>query len=94
VGEIGSLFSYGQLETLIARIYGASAKAQAGALRGRMRHLRRLGLPIGVAPAGSGRKIAYSKEHVYELGFCLQLEQRGLTQALPLSCFRRTGIMS
>jgi hypothetical protein len=72
-----ALFSYGQLETLIARIYGASAKAQTGALRGRIRHLRRLGLPIGLA-RGSGNKITYGKKQVYELGFCLQLEQLGV----------------
>jgi hypothetical protein len=78
-----ALFSYGQLETLIARIYGASAKAQPGALRGRIRHLRRLGLPTGLA-RGSGNKITYGKEQVYELGFCLQLEQLGIAPTLAV----------
>jgi hypothetical protein len=86
-----ALFSYGELETLIARFYGASAKAQVGALRGRIRHLRRLGLPIGVAPGGSGRKIAYGKEQVYELGFCLQLEQLGIDPSLAVDLLKAHG---
>ena len=94
MGEIG-LFGYGQLETLIARIYGAPAKAQTGALRGRLRHLRRLGLPIGAA-RGSGNKITYGKEQVYELGFCLQLEQLGIDPSLAvdlLKAYRETYIL-
>jgi hypothetical protein len=75
------MFRYPQVEGILARLYGASAKAQTGALRGRITHLRRLGLPLGAA-RGSGNKIAYGKEQVYELGFCLQLEQLGVDPSL------------
>ena len=82
------MFSYGQVETLIARIYGASAKVQAGALRGRIRHLRRLGLPIGISP-GTGTPIEYGKEQVYELAFCLGLEQCGVDPRLAVRLLKK-----
>lgn len=75
------MFRYPQVEDIFGRLYGAAGDAKTGALRGRITHLRRLGLPLGVA-RGSGNKIAYGKEQVYELGFCLQLEQLGVDPSL------------
>lgn len=75
------MFRYPQVEEILARLYGAAGAAKTGALRGRITHLRRLGLPLDVA-WGSGNKIAYGKEQVYELGFCLQLEQLGVDPSL------------
>jgi hypothetical protein len=81
------LLSYRQLETLMARIYGASAKTQAGALRARIRHLRRLGLPIGISP-GTGNSITYGKEQIYEVSFCLELEQCGIDPRLAVGLLK------
>jgi hypothetical protein len=75
------MFRYPQVEDIFGRLYGAAGVAKTGALRGRITHLRRLGLPLGVA-RGSGNKIDYGKEQVYELGFCLQLEQLGIDPSL------------
>jgi hypothetical protein len=75
------MFRYPQVEDIFGRLYGAAGAAKTGALRGRITHLRRLGLPLGVA-RGSGNKIAYGKEQVYEFGFCLQLEQSGVDPSL------------
>jgi hypothetical protein len=81
------LLSYGQLEALIARIHGAPADVQAGALRARIRHLRRLGLPLGISP-GTGNSIAYGKEQIYELSFCLELEQCGVDPRLAVGLLK------
>ena len=78
------MFRYPQVEEILARLYDAAGAAKTGAFRGRITHLRRLGLPLGVA-RGSGNKIAYGKEQVYELGFCLQLEQLGIDPSLAAS---------
>jgi hypothetical protein len=75
------LLRYPQVEDIFGRLYGARPTVKTGALRGRIIHLRRLGLPVNVA-CGSGNKIAYGKEQVYELGFCLQLEQLGVDPSL------------
>lgn len=92
MGEIG-LFSYGQLETLIARNYDSPAKVQAGALRGRIRHLRRLGLPSG--GVGRGNAITYAKANIYEIGFCLECEELGIipTVAVKLLEMHRDYIL-
>jgi hypothetical protein len=66
--------SYSMVETVLAKVFGADAEAQKGALRGRIKHLQRLGLTV---KAPGVRKIAYTREQIYELGFCLQLEQLG-----------------
>jgi hypothetical protein len=82
------LLNYKQLETLIARRYGASAKTQTGALRARIRHLRRLGLPLGISPPGTGNSITYGKEHIYEILFCLELEQFGIDPRLAVGLLK------
>jgi len=76
-------FDYAEVETVLARLYHADA-VQRGAFRGRIAHLRRLGIPIGQAP-GKGRKIVYEKEHVYQLALCLELEEFGIDPLLIAS---------
>jgi hypothetical protein len=73
-------FSYGVVETALAKVFGADAVAQKRAFRGRLQHLRRLGLPSG--GVGRGKAITYAKANIYELGFCLQLEQMGIDPSL------------
>ncbi len=50
-------FSYGAVESALAVVFGADKATQQGALRGRLKHLQRLGL--GVA-AGKGVRVQYS----------------------------------
>jgi hypothetical protein len=75
---------YGQVEELLARLHGADRSAQTGALRGRIKHLRRLGMPFGASP-GTGNKIEYEKSQIYQFSFCLELEELGLDPALIVS---------
>jgi hypothetical protein len=74
-------FKYGEVEGILARLHGADADAQAGALRGRIKHLRRLGMPFGQSP-GTGNKIEYGSAEIYQFAFCLELEEFGLDPAL------------
>ena len=74
--------SYSMVEAVLAKIFGADAAAQKGALRGRIKHLQRLGLTV---KARRGvRRIAYTNGQIYELGFCLQLEQLGVDPTLAV----------
>jgi hypothetical protein len=73
--------SYSMVETVLAKVFAAGAAAQKGALRGRIKHLQRLGLTV--KPPGV-RKIAYTSGQIYELGFCLQLEQLGVDPSLAV----------
>jgi hypothetical protein len=76
-----TVFRYGQVETILARLHDADSDAQAGALRGRIKHLRRLGLPFGTSP-GTGNKILYEKSQIYQFAFCLELEEFGINPDL------------
>jgi hypothetical protein len=71
--------SYSMVETVLAKVFAAGAAAQKGALRGRIKHLQRLGLTV---KAPGVRKIAYASGQIYELGFCLQLEQAGIDASI------------
>jgi hypothetical protein len=73
--------SYSMVETVLAKVFAAGAAAQKGALRGRIKHLQRLGLTV---KAPGVRKIAYTSGQIYELGFCLQLEQLGVDPTLAV----------
>lgn len=73
-------FSYGVVETALAKVFGADATAQKRAFRGRLQHLRRLGLPSG--GVGRGKALVYTKANIYELGFCLECEELGINPAL------------
>ena len=72
--------NYAEVEAVLARMFHAGAATQ-GAFRGRLGHLRRLGIPIGLNP-GKGKRIAYELEQIYQLGFCLELEEMGLDPSL------------
>jgi hypothetical protein len=67
-------YSYGEVETAIARVLKVDAKAQAGWLRGRIQHLRRLGL---TPPADRG-PIAYTFEATAQWLLALRFERLGL----------------
>jgi hypothetical protein len=81
-------FSYAVVETALAKVFGADAMAQKRAFRGRLQHLRRLGLPSG---PGRGKAISYAKTNIYELGFCLECEELGIIPTLAVNLLAMRG---
>jgi hypothetical protein len=73
--------SYAEAESVLASLHGATAEVQRKAFRGRLQHLKRLGIPIGINP-GRGAKIRYREEQLYEWAFCLELAEFGLDPSL------------
>jgi hypothetical protein len=82
-------FSYAVVEAALAKVFGADAMAQKRAFRGRLQHLRRLGLPSG--GPGRGKAIAYAKANIYELGFCLECEELGIIPTLAVNLLAMRG---
>ena len=80
-------FSYAVVETALAKVFGADGMAQERAFRGRLQHLRRLGLPSG--GVGRGKAITYTKANIYELGFCLECEELGVPPAIAVHLLER-----
>lgn len=68
-----TLFTYGEAETLLAKLHGAEA-VQRLAFRGRMKHLKRVGIPLDTS-VGHGKKTLYTEDHLYQWAFALELEQ-------------------
>jgi hypothetical protein len=82
------MVTYAVAEGILARLHGVDAEAQRGAFRGRLKHLKRLGIPLDSSP-GKGKKIKYSIEQLYQWAFCLELEEFGLDPALISALVRR-----
>jgi hypothetical protein len=69
-------FSYGAVEKALGAVFDANAKTQQGALRGRLKHLQRLGLPGTVA--GKGTRIQYSAEQACQWLLALLMSDAGI----------------
>jgi hypothetical protein len=82
------MLSYAEVESTLAVIYRASGKTQAGAFRGRLKHLKRLGIPLGVHP-GRGKKISYGRNELYQWCFCLELSEFGIDPSIVTRLVRR-----
>jgi hypothetical protein len=81
-------FSYAVVETALANAFGADGIAQKRAFRGRLQHLRRLGLPSS-GGVGRGKAITYTKANIFEIGFCLECEEIGVAPALAVNVLER-----
>jgi hypothetical protein len=66
-------YTYSQVESALARVFGADAAGQAGWLRGRIQHLRRLGL----TPPADGGFVVYDFEWSARWLLALRLERVG-----------------
>jgi hypothetical protein len=81
-------FTYAAAEQVLAKLYGLNEGVQKGPFRGRLKHLKRLGIPLGVNP-GRGKKVLYSRDHIYEWAFCLELSQFGIDPTLITGVVRQ-----
>jgi hypothetical protein len=78
MAELRWSLSYAEIERVLARLHGATTgEIQQKAFRGRLKHLKRLGIPQGIHP-GRGAKIYYFEEQLFEWAFCLELAEFGL----------------
>jgi hypothetical protein len=68
---------YKDVETALAEVMHVKPR-DMGAFRGRLRHLRNIGLPR-LPKSGSGRAIDYSPRHALEILLALELENAGQT---------------
>src|SRR4051794_23838050 len=75
------MYTYAQAETVLARLYGADEQAQLGAFRGRLKHLKRVNIPLNMSP-GRGAKVAYTREHVFQWAVCLEFSEFGFDPVL------------
>jgi hypothetical protein len=72
--------SYAEAETVLARLHAASGDVQKNAFRGRLKHLKRLGIPLNSNP-GRGSKIFYFEDELFQWAFSLELAEFGIDPA-------------
>jgi hypothetical protein len=73
-------YSYAEVERALAAVFNLDADRQRGALRGRLKHLQRLGLP-GLE-SGKGKRVAYSFEQASQWLIALLMAQIGIDPAI------------
>src|SRR5262245_9878194 len=76
-------YSYSQVETAIARVLGVDADGQVGWLRGRIQHLRRLGL----SPPADRGPVVYTFDWAARWLLALRLERLGINPAAVVNFF-------
>jgi hypothetical protein len=81
---VSSKLTYSDVESALGRVFGADAAGQAGWLRGRIQHLRRLGL---TPPADRG-PVIYTFEWAARWLVALRLERIGLNPADVVAFFQ------
>ncbi|HWK96226.1 MAG TPA: hypothetical protein VNR39_12470 [Pseudolabrys sp.] len=75
------MIHYADAENCLASVYRAAEMGRLGALRGRLKHLKVLGVPLNSNP-GRGKRVLYTRDHVHQLAFCLELEEFGIDPSL------------
>jgi hypothetical protein len=76
-----STLSYSNIEKALMRVFDVD-DSDLLSFRGRIRHLRTLGVPRDMPRPGSGRAIWLSIEQILQIAFALLLEQYGVTPRL------------
>ncbi len=69
--------SYAEAEAVLARLHGAREDVQKNAFRGRLKHLKRLGIPLNSSP-GRGSKVDYFEDELFQWAFSLELAEFGI----------------
>jgi hypothetical protein len=69
--------TYSEVSKIVAAIFGADEKARRGALTARLQNLQKFGIPLGMN-VGRGKRIDYRNEQIFQLAFCLELEDIGI----------------
>ena len=82
----GPSFSYAQVETALAKVYDA-VDVQQKAFQGRLKHLRKLGLPQKTP--GKGARIRYTKDDVAQLLVALEFSEFGIDPHLIVDIILR-----
>jgi hypothetical protein len=82
-------YSYGEVETALARVLQVDADGQTGWLRGRIQHLRRLGF---TPPADRGAPVAYTFEWATRWLLALRLERVGLNPVAVVEFFEANWV--
>ena len=69
-------------------MYEADEAAQRGAFRGRLKHFKRLGIPLD-RPIGRGRKVPFDTDHIFQWTLCLELSEFGIDPAVTVKFLRQ-----
>jgi hypothetical protein len=72
--------TYGHVLQVLAALFGDGEAPLGGPLYGRLKNLQRFGIPLGLQ-IGKGKKIDYQSEQIFQIAFCLQLENAGVKPA-------------
>ncbi len=77
---------YARVEAALAKAYGVE-HVQKAAFRGRLKHFRKLGIPVHVP--GKGARIQYGEEDIWQLMVCCELSEFGLDPNQIVKIVRR-----
>jgi hypothetical protein len=80
-------FSYGAIESALAAVFEADRQTQQGALRGRLKHLQRLGLP-GIE-AGKGARVQYSLVQASQWLLAMLMGEIGVDPAISVQTIQK-----
>lgn len=81
--------SYGQIEALLAKLHSFEP-SHRGALKARLKHLKRLGFPPGVN-VGSGKRVEYDAGSILKLLIAFELLQLGWMPEKSISLVGEIG---
>jgi hypothetical protein len=80
-------FTYGEVEKILASLFGADEPVQKTTLRGRIKQFQKLRVPFGLR-SGRGKKLAYDQDHIYQWALCLELAEFGLDPSVIVALLK------
>jgi hypothetical protein len=80
---------YGQIEQALAATFEADSKARQNSIRSRLKHLRRLGIPLEAKNVGRGQRRFYDRAQALQMLLALEAEEFGLDPAVTAAVLRR-----